>query len=299
MGWEDEHGRPTTKGGKRLRPALCLFTAETLGGRVADAMPGAVAIELVHNFSLVHDEIQDHDHERHHRPTIWARLGEAQAINVGDYLYTRAFHALTSTTGDVGRRMRALAILHEAVGQMIEGQWQDIAFEPRDSVTAAEYLGMVARKTGALLGAPLEIGAVLAGRPAAEAALLGEWGRAVGLAFQIQDDYLGIWGNPEETGKANTGDIVRKKKSLPIIHGLSDPVAREVITAVFSQATVSPQEVERVVAALEKCGAAQACRDAATEHAATANLLLAGLALAPEVTSQFRSIASYIIDRRS
>lgn len=299
MGWEDGDGSPATAGGKRIRPALCLFAADTLGGRIGDAMPGAVAIELVHNFSLVHDEVQDHDHERHHRPTIWARFGEGQAINVGDYLYTRAVRALTDGPGEVSRRMQALAILHEAIGRMIEGQWQDISFESRDAVAAEEYLAMVAGKTGALLGAPLEIGAVLSGMDSSRAALLGEWGRAVGLAFQIQDDYLGIWGDPAETGKSNTGDIMRKKKTLPVIYGLADGAARGVIAAAYSLPSLASGDVERVVAALEACGAIQACRDEAERHAAQADRMLAALELGPRETDQFRAIASYIIDRRS
>ncbi|MBA4180516.1 MAG: hypothetical protein C0506_08010 [Anaerolinea sp.] len=299
MGWEDEHGRAAAAGGKRIRPALCLFAAESLGGRVEDAIPGAVAVELVHNFSLVHDEIQDHDLERHSRPTTWARFGEGQAINVGDYLYTRAVRALTDGPGDVGRRMRALAILHEAIGQMIEGQWQDLEFESRDSVQPHEYLAMVARKTGALLGAPLEMGSVLAGIPPEQSAQLGEWGRAVGLAFQIQDDFLGIWGDPDETGKSNRGDIMRKKKTLPIVFGLADAGARDVISTAYARPALAPDDADRVVAALDRCGAARACAEEAHRHAANADRLLRTFELGPRQAEQFRAIASYIIDRRA
>ena len=301
MGWEDEDGRPVAAGGggKRIRPALCLFAAETLGGRALDAMPGAVAIELVHNFSLVHDEIQDHDLERHHRPTTWARLGEGQAINVGDFLYTRAVRALTDAPGDPARLLRALSVLHEAIGRMIEGQWQDLAFEQRESVGPDEYIAMVAGKTGALLGAPLEIGAILTGVPPARASLLGEWGRAVGLAFQVQDDYLGIWGDPGETGKSNTNDISRRKKTLPVVHALWDERAAATIRSVYAQPELGDSDILRVVEALESAGAPDACRAKAEELNRTSARLLAELELAPAESSRFQSIANYIINRRS
>src|SRR6185369_16513188 len=116
-------------------PALCLLAAAAVGGKPAGAMPGAVAVELIHNFSLVHDEIQDHDAERHHRPTIWALMGEAQAINVGDFLYTRAIAALAAAPGADDRHLRALGVLNDAIAGMIGGQWLDIAFESQEAVT--------------------------------------------------------------------------------------------------------------------------------------------------------------------
>ena len=299
MGWEDAEGRPMAAGGKRIRPALCLFAAETLGGRALDAMPGAVAIELVHNFSLVHDEIQDHDFERHHRPTTWARLGEGQAINVGDFLYTRAVRALTDAPGDARRLLHALSVLHQAIARMIEGQWQDIAFEQRESVSTDEYIAMVAGKTGALLGVPLELGAILSGVPAGQASIVGEWGRAVGLAFQVQDDYLGIWGDPGETGKSNTNDISRRKKTLPVVHALQQPGAGEIIRAVYAQPGIEDNDVKTVVDALESAGAPQACHEKAQELNRAADRLLVQLELTPGESERFQSIANYIINRRA
>jgi geranylgeranyl diphosphate synthase type I len=301
MGWEDEQGASIDAGGKRIRPALCLFAAEAFGGATADAMPGAVAVELVHNFSLVHDEVQDHDAERHHRPTVWARLGEAQAINVGDFLYTRALRALTHGPGDTGRRMRALSILNDAIERMIAGQWEDIAFEQRDQVSVDEYLHMVAGKTGALLSAPLEMGAILAGASDSEAAALGTWGAHVGAAFQAQDDYLGIWGDPGETGKSNTNDIARRKKTLPVVHGAMQPDAAHVIAQAYAEPSVSDAAVTRVVAALEAAGSADYCRERARSQAKQADALLETLpfvADTPGLRDQFRAIASYLVERQ-
>lgn len=300
MGWEDEHGRTVALGGKRIRPALCLFAAEALGGRPLDAMPGAVAIELVHNFSLVHDEVQDHDLERHHRPTTWARFGEGQAINVGDFLYTRAVSALTDAPGDPRTLLRALSILQEAIGRMIEGQWRDIAFEERESVTTDEYIQMIAGKTGALLGAPLEIGAILVGVPDDRAALAGQWGRAVGLAFQVHDDYLGIWGDPNATGKSNTNDIARRKKTLPIVHALQHAPAGSIIREIYARpGEIREADRQRIVDALESVHARDACRLAAEECNRDANQVLHQLELSPAEASRFRSIANYIINRQT
>ena len=299
MGWEDERGHRTDEGGKRIRPALCLAAAEALHGDVAAAMPGAVAVELVHNFSLVHDEIQDHDAERHHRRTLWARLGEAQAINVGDLLFTRAVSALATGDGDPARRMRALQVLNGAIAAMIGGQWLDIDFEQRERVSVDEYLAMVAGKTGALLSAPLEIGAVLAGADAATAEAIGRWGAHVGAAFQAQDDYLGIWGDPSHTGKSNSNDIVRKKKTLPIVHALSDPDFGAIVARAYLQPEMSADDVSHVVDALEGAGSAEYCRTRARAQAAVAQALLADLPLDRETRQEFHAIAVYLVDRDS
>jgi len=298
LGWEDEHGRPAHNTGKRIRPALCLLGAEVAGGTIDDAMPGACAVELVHNFSLVHDEVQDHDAERHHRPTIWALLGEAQAINVGDFLFTRALQALSDAAGDAGRRMAALNVLNRAIQAMIGGQWEDLDFERRESVHVEEYLAMVAGKTGALLAAPLEMGALLAGADTAFAAGLGAWGKQVGLAFQAQDDYLGTWGNPGDTGKSNSNDIARKKKTLPIVYGMDNADARAVIAEAYdTDSDVGADAIAKVVSALEDAGADAACREMAAGYAHQADALLDGLGLPEETRTLLREVARYLVDR--
>ncbi|MGE5597470.1 MAG: polyprenyl synthetase family protein [Hyphomicrobiales bacterium] len=301
MGWQDAEGRPTDQGGKRIRPALCLLAAELFGGDIEAAMPGAVAVELVHNFSLVHDEVQDHDAERHHRPTLWARIGEGQAINAGDYLYTRAIAALANGQGDPALRMEALRVLNRAIDAMIQGQWQDIAFESRVDVGVAEYLEMVAGKTGALLGAPLEIGALLAGAGAERAALIGRWGVQVGLAFQAQDDYLGTWGDPAATGKSNSSDIARRKKSLPVVFGLADGRARETIVSAYTLPgdELDAERIRGVVAALEQAGAGRATRERAAEYAEAADALLEALHLPDEDRASLNAVARYLVNREA
>ena len=190
-------------------------------------------------------------------------------------------------------------MLNRAIGEMIGGQWQDIAFEQRLDVTVDEYLAMVAGKTGALLGAPLEMGALLAGASPVQAAVLGRWGVQVGLAFQAQDDYLGIWGDPAATGKSNINDIARRKKTLPIVMGLGEGTARETVVSTYSQpeTSLSADQVAEVVAALEAADVHSATRRQARGYADAADALLAELELPGERREQLRSVARYLVDR--
>lgn len=298
MGWEDEHGASAQNQGKRIRPALCLFASEAFGGSIGAAMPGAIAVELVHNFSLVHDEVQDRDAERHHRPTAWRIFGDGQAINLGDHLYTIAVGSLTAPGPNVERRMAALRVLNGAIARMIGGQWEDLAFESRDDVAVADYLRMASGKTGALLGAPLEMGALLAGAGTDQAATVGRWGNEVGLAFQAWDDYLGIWGDPNSTGKSNNNDIARRKKTLPIVHGLAHAAARTLIaTAYRKSGELTAPEIEGITSALSEIGADRACRDVASQHAAAADDLINPLGLGPGIRDSFRAVAEYFYQR--
>jgi geranylgeranyl diphosphate synthase type I len=299
MGWEDERGQPCDAGGKRIRPALCIQAALAFGADVEEALPGAVAVELVHNFSLVHDEVQDHDAERHHRPTLWALLGEAQAINAGDFLYARAIRALVGAPGPLDRRMAALDVLNDAITRMIDGQWHDIAFESRESVSVDDYLAMVAGKTGALLSAPLRIGAILAGASTDDAQRLGEWGARVGAAFQAHDDYLGMWGDPGETGKSNTNDIARRKKSLPIVHALGNADAAATVLRVYARPEIDDANIAEVVAALEDAGSAEYCRERARSQVEAADALLRELPFDPGTCARFEAIARFFVERRA
>jgi len=299
MGWQDADGQPTGRGGKRLRPLLCLFAAESLGGTIDRAMPAAVAVEVVHNFSLVHDDVQDGDEERHGRPAAWTLHGVAQAINLGDYFHTAAVRALMDGPGPLAARAAALSVLLEATTQMIEGQWSDISFEACSTVAVDDYVAMTAAKTGALLGAPLEMGAIFAGADRDRATALGRWGRQIGIAFQAHDDYLGIWGDPEITGKSNANDIMRKKKTLPIVLALQDPAAAEVITGAYGTGTLPESAVRDVLAALEATGSNRACRALADRYATQADRLLDGIFPDDGTRARFRQVADYIVSRSS
>lgn len=297
LGWEDEGGRPANGGGKRVRPSLCLLAAEAAGGTITEALPGAAAVELVHNFSLVHDDVQDRDVERHHRPTIWALFGDAQAINVGDYLFALAIRTLARAPLPSDRRTAALDALDRAVMEMIGGQWLDISFETRPTISEDEYLAMVKGKTGALLGASLEVGALLAGAEPSLAELLRHWGEEIGLAFQAHDDYLGVWGDPDRTGKSNTNDIARKKKTLPIVLALSHPEAGSVVRAAYEKDHLGPDDVRAVVEVLEHAGAHLRCREVARTHQTRARELLDALPIAPQWRAELAEVSSYLVER--
>lgn len=297
MGWEDEEGRPASAAGKRIRPALCLLAAEALGGNADAAMPGAVAVELTHNFSLVHDEIQDRDAERHHRPTVWRLTGEAQAINVGDFLFTRALRALSRAGAPPERRVAALDALLAAIEDMIGGQWADLSFEPRGDVSAAEYLAMVEGKTGALIGAPLQIGAILAGAPPALAGGIRDWGRKVGLAFQARDDILGIWGDPALTGKSNRNDLARRKKTLPVILALADPRTRDAVERLHALDEPPDDAIAALADQLEAAGARARADEYARRYVTEADGLLDALGLRDDERAVFAAVARYLIER--
>lgn len=296
MGWVDQYQRPATTGGKRLRPALALLVAEALGKPAEVAMPGAAAIELVHNFSLVHDDLQDRDRERHGRPTAWVVFGEAQAINLGDFLSTAAFSALLEAPAvDAGRRLHAVGLLNDAVREMIRGQWRDIEFEDGGTVSIDDYYAMVAGKTGALLGAAAAIGATLAGESTETAHAFGSWARQLGLAFQVRDDYLGAWGASELTGKAVGADIRRRKRSMPVIMGLADAQAGPVVRSVFEGS--GEPDVERVLAALKQAGIAEAVARIANEQRDRADTLLEQLPVTDAGRAELREASNFLVDR--
>ncbi|RSM35432.1 polyprenyl synthetase family protein [Amycolatopsis balhimycina DSM 5908] len=209
FGWADTHGRPSPGGGgKALRPALVLLCAEAAGGDAADAVPAAVAVELVHNFSLLHDDVMDGDTTRRHRATAWTVFGTGPAVLAGDALLSLAFEVL-APGGAPNTRLLSSAVL-----ALLEGQAADLDFEQRDDVTPGECVRMAEGKTAALLGAACTLGAAGDDR-------FGAFGRAVGLAFQHIDDLLGIWGDPAVTGKPVYSDLQNRKKSLPVVTALS------------------------------------------------------------------------------
>ncbi len=210
IGLEDEHGMPTSATGKLLRPSLVLFVAEQLGASLEAALPSAVGIELIHGFSLIHDDIQDRDRIRRGRPAVWTICGIEQAINAGDLMHTLAISAA------LGSSPSAADCLIRATQEMIEGQCRDLEFERRE-VTADDYLMMIDRKTGALLRCAFELGGIAAGVNGHVHTDLAGLGRAVGRAFQIRDDLLGIWGKDDVLGKTTGSDIRRRKKTLPVI----------------------------------------------------------------------------------
>ena len=209
--------------GRRLRPIFLLLACEAQGGAWEHALPAAVAIELIHNFSLIHDDIEDCDTVRRGRATLWTLWGEAQAINAGDALFALAYQAISGLdTAHLPptRILRTVRRFTDGILRLTEGQCIDIAFEHQDFVTEAAYLQMIAGKTATLLALSCELGGIVAGAPQAAITALREFGHALGMAFQMEDDLLGLWGDPRRTGKPVGSDLRKAKKSLPILHGI-------------------------------------------------------------------------------
>lgn len=281
LGWADENLQEKLfPSGKRLRPILCLLACAEVGGDPDTALPAAAGIELLHNFSLIHDDVEDGDEMRRHRPTVWRVWGVPQAINVGDGMFALAYAAfLRLRTRGVKPRVTLAALdrFTETCAALTEGQHLDIGFEQRDRVSVDEYLRMIQGKTAALIGACTAIGAILGGASAAQQDDLRQFGHAVGLAFQIRDDILGIWGDPQVTGKAAGNDILRRKKSLPLLHALNDQTVGEVFQHLFATPTDEAQ-LPQAMRLLDQTGA----RDFAeaqmqTQHAAAQSALTRAL----------------------
>jgi geranylgeranyl diphosphate synthase type I len=237
MGWTDTEGRVANDpAGKRIRPALSLWACEALGGDPQWAMPAAVAVELIHNFTLIHDDIQDGDQLRRHRPAVWTIWGTGQGINAGDGMFAAAMSSLLAPGRRPGRRTRAAHLLSAAVVQVVEGQCLDLALEGRPGASQATYLRLATMKTGALIGAAMAAGAVLAGAPRAVWQRFDAAGRLLGLAFQVRDDWLGTWGDPEVTGKGRSGDLRRRKLTYPVVaaYEVATPIGRRELRRLFN-----------------------------------------------------------------
>lgn len=302
LGWEDEQGRLLANcGGKGLRPALCLWACEAVGGRWHQALPAAAALELLHNFSLVHDDIQDGDTERRHRPTVWSVWGQPQAINAGDSLLILArLVMLRLEEGGVSpaKVVEACRVLDNACLTMTEGQCLDIGFESECQVSVETYLEMILKKTGALLAASLHLGA-LVGSDEDMAGRLARCGRLLGLAFQIRDDILGVWGSAQVTGKPVAADIRRRKKCLPVVYALATAQngAREELLRFYAQGSLTDGDVIRVVDILETLGAREYCQGLAEERIVEALAELTEAAIAPAAYRDFQELAEFLLER--
>lgn len=274
----------STGQGKGIRPMVCLCAATAVGGRARDALDAAAAVELTHEFSLIHDDIQDGDRLRRGRPTLWTLVGIPQAINAGDALFAIA-RSLLSAPGHACGPATALAlcaVYDEACLRLAEGQQQDIAFESGTTVTEAAYLTMVRDKTGAILGAAASLGALAGGASAPTAARLLAYGEALGVAFQIQDDVLGLWGDPMLTGKPSGNDLRRGKRSLPVLRGLAHPeIGGQLAERLGSTEPWDDDETSAWLGRLEEAGCRRQSEAAAMERAQVARDLLGEAELDP------------------
>lgn len=305
LGWADEHGNPTgSDGGKGIRPALAVLSAEAVGAPGESGIPGAVAIELVHNYSLIHDDVMDVDRERRHRPTVWAVFGVAQAIIVGDALAALAQQVVLEPRllvegGEGLEGHRAALALAGATAKMIAGQSQDMAFEHRDHVSFDECLMMELGKTGALLGCASAIGAVLCDAPDQTIVALDRFGVELGVSFQAVDDLLGIWGDPKTTGKPSWSDLRQHKKSLPVTAALASgmPEAEE-LASLLAIEELSESQIERCAWLVEHCGGRDATGELADSRLKSALDALDGAEIQDQTKHQFIDIAHFVVERQ-
>lgn len=307
FGWIHRDGTPAAgDGGKAVRPALALLSAEAAGAPAAAGVPGGVAVELVHNFSLLHDDLMDGDETRRHRATAWTVFGPAQAILAGDAMATLATEVLldAAVTGGAGAvdAARAVRLLTTATRGLIDGQAMDVAFEQRDVVTVEECLEMEGGKTGALLAASSAIGAVLAGADDRVSDALQRYGYHLGLAFQAVDDLLGIWGATEVTGKPHWGDLQQRKKSLPVCAALAEGgAASRRLADQLADPKGRGEEDEEALAAraalIEEAGGRAWTQQEARRQHRTALAALDEVPMADEVREHFVALAEFVVVR--
>ena len=266
LGWADEHLAPAqVSSGKRIRPMLCVLACQAAQGTqsAAQAIPAAAGIELLHNFSLIHDDIEDNSPTRRGRPAVWTLWGVPQAINSGDGMFAIAHLAidrLRSHGVSCDRIIAVREVFDRACLALTHGQYLDISFESRPSVSVDEYVHMISGKTAALIGASTAIGATLAGSDATAVAHYETFGRELGLAFQIQDDMLGIWGDEALTGKSAESDVATRKKSLPALYALE---RSEKLRTLYAAPEV---DVPAAIAEMDFVGARAFAGQAAREH---------------------------------
>ena len=304
FGWADQEFKPVRlESGKMLRPVLCLLVYQELTGRYKPALPVAAAIEMIHNFSLIHDDIEDNDTERRGRPTAWAVWGKPLAINVGDYLYTLAFQMLSrldSAHFPLERIVAIQRLVTDSCLMLTAGQDLDLRFEQLPQVTTDMYLDMVYKKTGALLEAAILSGAVLGTSNQEVIEHYRQFAKNIGIAFQIQDDILGIWGNSQQTGKSADNDIRRKKKTLPILHTLSEITGSRGKTLQKLYASNSPltdDQVEFVRSCLDEAQALPFAQQTANRYIEDAYTALNRINAHNQAQSSLETIARYLINR--
>ena len=249
----DQPGEIKQQKGKRLRPLLLLLAAGMVDGDAEAVLPSAVAVEFIHNFSLIHDDIEDHDETRHGRETVWKKYGIEKAINAGDALFSLAFTCLGELKTPQELAMESFSILSRTCARLTGGQNMDLDFEKAGRITLEDYLLMIEGKTASLFEASCRIGSVLGGGNKTEEERLAVFGKKLGLAFQIRDDWLGLWGDPGKTGKTRANDLIAGKKTFPILYASQ----RDPQIAGILQEGVDRNDAEKVIQLIDETGAGE------------------------------------------
>ncbi|MER6136532.1 polyprenyl synthetase family protein [Streptomyces sp. NPDC001815] len=302
FGWCEAGGAPVSgpAGGKGLRQALAVLGAEAAGAPADAGVTAAVAVELVHTFSLLHDDIMDGDATRRGRATVWKAYGTGPAVLAGDALFALAVETLATAPGaDVASAVRHLST---ALNDLVRGQADDLLFETRPwtgpaAVRPDEYRAMAEHKTGALLGCAAALGGVLAGAPRETVATLDRAGRHLGVAFQVVDDLLGIWGDPAVTGKPVHADLLRGKKTYPVLAALGTPAARPLARLLNSPEALDVTAARRAATLIEDAGGRAAALAEAHRHIAAVDACLEILPSAPRTADDLRDLLAFLVRR--
>jgi geranylgeranyl diphosphate synthase type I len=302
FGWCDEHGHPTDGTmGKAVRPALVRLCAAAVGSSPSRAGDAAVAVELAHNFTLLHDDVMDGDELRRHRRTVWSVFGVPTAILTGDALLVLAIEVLSS--GSAPRASAAVHRLCEAMQKVVAGQAADMSFERRHDVSVDECVAMAADKTAELLGCACAIGALVGGAEPARVQHLRRFGYHLGLAFQYIDDLLGIWGDSGVTGKPQYSDLRAGKKSLPVVAALASNIStdteasRQLARLYLRTEPLTETELTLAASLIERAGGRGWARDEADRHLTTALTCLQAADPTPEAATQLAALAQLITRR--
>ncbi len=297
LGWCDPTGAPTgAHGGKYVRATLALLSAEAAGAPAAAGVPGAVAVELLHNFSLLHDDVIDHDVERRHRPTVWAVFGVGTAVIAGDALLALSHQTLLELPGR-GPRAAARALAF-ATAALIAGEAEDMASETRSDITPDECTAISLGKTGVLLACAASIGVPLTEGDPRLAETLGDFGLNVGLAYQAVDDVLGIWGDPQVTGKPAGSDLRDRKKTLPIVAAMcAGGGASEELQDLLALEVLDEAQVARAASLVEACGGRDRAESEARRFLEAALEALSSADVPGPVDAELRAVARFVVDR--
>lgn len=304
MGWITRSGEQIdSPGGKRLRPTLTLLAAEATGGSVDRALPIATALEYVHNFSLIHDDLEDRDRFRHHRPTVWVVWGDAAAIISGNAMLKIADDAAKQLSRQGVSARLATELQHHLVKAyltMMEGQFLDLWYENEPYVSVAQYSDMVARKTGALIEAAMRLGAGTANARTEDVQAMSEVGVEVGKVFQVRDDMLGIWGG-SSTGKPVGADIKRRKKTLPAIHALNNAkrAAKAKLDSIYRLQPTDDVPVEDVLEIMDETGTHQYCQRICESHWRNAQAKLRHISIPQNYLRDLNEVGTYLLERES
>ncbi|MFJ8884873.1 polyprenyl synthetase family protein [Streptomyces sp. NPDC102402] len=305
LGWCGVAGAPTDGSfeGKGVRQALAVLCAEAVGAPGESAVAGAVAVELVHTFSLLHDDIMDGDGTRRQRETVWKAYGTGPAVLAGDALLALAVQTLAEAPGP--RAGAAVGRLSETLSGLVRGQAEDLLFETRpwtgpEAVRTDEYRAMAELKTGTLLGCSAALGALLGGAPDRTVAVLDRAGRHLGVAFQAVDDLLGVWGDPAVTGKPVHSDLRQRKKTFPVLAALAHdgPHAEELTSLLNSPLPLDGTGAVRAAALVESCGGRAATLAEARHHLDAARACLRSAPLAPRAAHETEVLLGFLLHRR-